>query len=99
ENCPIPGFADHYNSICDLLLAYETIYGRESSWADNIIAQWADQLRSDSKENDNELEEPIMEILRVDDTLDAVSCTVQGERGTLYITEAGILLSRLHKLR
>lgn len=86
--------------MAELLCAYGEIAGKTRDWAEQIVAQWEQELsrqRADG-EFEEELEYPIKRALVASSPDNAVSServTFEGELGTLYITEVGALLSSL----
>jgi hypothetical protein len=98
---PIPRFEEHFTELARLLVAFGRVMGREDGWAMGIIHGWNDVLK-DRGESDaaNPLEVPILQVI---DLLKGVAkherWVYENRTGTLWVTDAGTLLSALQQLR
>ncbi len=103
RECPIPNFERHFSTLADLLRAYAEVSGKPLRWAEEIIGEWTKQLKHQGSDAEDELESPLLLMFRnVSETIyDYVTVernvAHDGEQGTLYITEVGVLLDALRK--
>jgi hypothetical protein len=97
---PIPQFEEHFTALCNLLWAYGEIAGKPQGWAEAIMGTWNEVL-DQHKEAENELEQPLREVLTGGMFLTGTKqqrIIHNNRQGTLYITEAERLLALLRGL-
>jgi hypothetical protein len=95
---PVPQFEEHFTALANLLWAYGDVAGKPQGWAEQILAVW-NRVLSEHDETENELEEPLREVLRTVRTgITREQVTWQGRPGSLHITTAERLLAMLRGL-
>jgi len=95
---PIPQFEEHFIALCKLLSAFGEVAGKPEGWAESIMSAWGKVL-GDHDESENELEEPLREVLRTNTIgMTRERLTLQNSQGTLHITSAERLLAMLRGL-
>ncbi len=97
---PIPRFEEHFTALARLLVALGRVMGREDAWAMGIIHGWNDALKNRGESDAaNPLEAPILQVIGQLKAVGKHEPFVHGERtGTLWVTDAGTLLSALQQL-
>jgi len=95
---PIPQFEEHFTALCNLLWAFGDVAGKPEGWAESIMAAWG-RVLDEPDESENELEEPLHEVLRTNKIgVTHEPLSLQNRQGTLYITSAKRLLAMLREL-
>lgn len=97
---PIPRFEEHFNELARLLAAFGRVMGREDGWAMGIINGW-DQVLQPRGEPDavSPLEAPILQVIgKLAGVVRHDGFGHGNVTGTLWVTDAGTLLSALQQL-
>ena len=97
---PVPRFEEHFTELARLLVAFGRVMGREDTWAMGIINAWNEvlQVRGES-DAANPLEAPILQVMEGIRGVAKHEGFVHGDlTGTLWVTDAGTLLSALQQL-
>jgi len=101
---PMPEFQEHFEALCNLLVAFGEVAGKPKEWSDGLIQEWHEMLtHSESEEEEEDLEHPIVRLLaehdQVADQFTDQQFDYQNKFGRLYITTASDLLTMLQKLK
>jgi hypothetical protein len=97
---PIPRFEEHFTELARLLVAFGRVMGRGDGWGMGIISEWGVVLQPRGEaEATSPLEAPILQVIGQLKGVAKREGWVHGNlTGTLWVTDAGTLLSALQQL-